>query len=140
MILKYIQNFTSQMKASINKLNEKSILITLSTLQLLIENCPNVIVDDSKSIAECLITLNNIEMENIKKILCPCWNSLLKNDKTLINDLYEHLFIFFINNFKIDNYEIKFSSAEFFSFIVDKEENILSNPNIMSLFQNKLPE
>ena len=47
-------------------------------------------------------------MENIdiRINLGHCWNSLIKNKKELIPELGEILFNFFLNNFKVDNYEL----------------------------------
>ncbi len=64
----------------------------------------------------------------------------MKHNRNFIDDLYEPLFVFFINNFKIDNYELNFSSAEFFSLVLDEQENLVANDKILKAIENKLNE
>lgn len=123
-----------------NQINDKSIMMTLSTLHILIDNCPNAIHEGLKKISQFLIVLNNLENTNVRINLGMCWNSILKSNKDIIFDLYDHLFIFFINNFKVENYELNFSSAEFFSLVLDEQENIIDNEKILKAFENKLNE
>jgi hypothetical protein len=115
-------------------------MITLSTLHILIDNCPNAIFDELKILSKFLIILNNLENINVRINLGMCWNSILKNNKEIIFDLYDYLFAFFINNFKVENYELNFSSAEFFSLVLDEKENIIANDKILKSFENKLHE
>lgn len=106
----------------------------------MIENCPNAIYEELKIVSQFLLILNNMENLNVRINLGICWNSLLKNNKDFIADYYEHLFVFFINNFKVDNYELNFSSAEFFCLVLDEQENIIANDKLLKAFENKLNE
>lgn len=114
--------------------------MTLSTLHILIDNCPNAILDELKIVSQYLLILNNLENLSVRINLGMCWNSLLKNNKDIIADLYEPLFVFFINNFKVENYELNFSSAEFFCLVLDEQENIIENDKILKAFENRLNE
>lgn len=138
-IIVFIQKSFELVEAK-NRFNEQAILITLSTLHILIENCPNAILEEVRPIAHLLINLNCLESTKIKINLAHCWNSLIKANKEILFELSENLIIYFLDNFKIDSYELNFASAEFFSFVIDEEENILSNDKIKSFLENKLYE
>lgn len=81
-------------------------------------------------------------MENIdiRINLGHCWNSLIKNKKELIPELGEILFNFFLNNFKVDNYELNFTAAEFFNFTTDEEEKTSNNEKVLELLEKNVKE
>lgn len=135
-----MQKAVKSLGSNENQINEKSVLVTLSTLHILIDNCPNAIFEELNLISQFLLILNNLEILNVRINLGMCWNSLLKNNKDFIADLYEPLFGFFINNFKVDNYELNFSSAEFFSLVLDEQENIIANDKLLKALECRLNE
>lgn len=106
----------------------------------MIENCPNAIYDEIKSIAQILLNFNNIDDLKIKITLAHCWYSIIKNNKDVLLEFSDSLIQFFLHNFAEDDYELNFSCAEFFNFLVDENENILSNDKINLLFENRLNE
>jgi len=140
LLIEFIQKIISVIGAKDAEINEKITLMVLSTLHSLIDNCPNAIIEELKILSQFLINLRNIGNINIRINIGMCWNSLLKNNKELILDIFDNLFSFFIDNFKVENYELNFTSAEFFSFILDENENIIDNEKIQKLFENKLNE
>jgi len=131
-----MQNTIEQLRNNI--INENSILMTLSILNSLIENCPNAIFNEKKIISQCLIEMIDLENLDIRISLGISLNSLLRNNKDLLKDLHEKLFIFFFNNIKITNYELNLTSAEFFLYILDEEENIIADNYILKSFENFL--
>lgn len=139
-ILEFLQKIVESTRTKETEINEKSTLILFSTLHILIDNCPNAIIEELNNLSQFLLDLNRIENINIRITIGMCWNSLLKNNKELIVDIYDHVFSFFIDNFKVENYELNFTSVEFFSFILDENENIIDNEKIQKSFENKLNE
>lgn len=143
MINKITENIDSLSRAILAneiKISDKLILLDLTILLILMENCPNTILDESKPIVESLLKLNNYEKINIKTILGKCWNFLIKINKSVILELHNTLIAFFICNFNIDDYDLNFTTAEFFCFLLDKEENLLANESIAIAIKNQLDQ
>lgn len=131
-----MQNFEENSKIK----NEKPTLLILSTFHILIENCPNIVNEKLEILIKIFLILNTTEFIEIRNSLGICWNSLLKNNKNIIDDIYKHLFVFFIDNFKSENYSLNLCSAEFFTLLLDENENFINNEEIRKLFENKLNE
>jgi hypothetical protein len=102
--------------------DENKILVTLSTLHILIDNCPKVISNDHKKIALLLLLMNQVENLKIRICLSNCWNSLIILNKEIFFEISDQLFSFFLINFNYKNYDLNFSSAEFFYHILYGEE------------------
>ncbi len=141
-MLEFFHQYIEETRLTNNKTKINSLKITLSTLYNLLENCPNSIYNQLKIIAQILFNVNYLEQLNIdnNKIISLCLNSLLKNNKEIMNESYEHLINIFMSNFESDDYDLNFSSAEFFCFVSDKEENIISNTSILQSLENILPQ
>lgn len=123
-------------------LNENKILVTLSTLHILIENCPNVIFNDQKKIALVLLKMNQVENLKIRMRLSHCWNSLVRLNKEIFFEISDQLFSFFVINYKYNDYDLNFSSAEFFHHIINEEENAKALPcdKLQNLMQQRIHE
>lgn len=103
--------------------NNNQILLILSTLHVLIDNCPITISQEYKKIAIILLKLSQAENFNIRLNLTNCWNSLIKYNKEIFYESSDQLFTFLILNFKFKNYDLNFSTAELFHFILYVEVN-----------------
>ncbi len=143
MINKLTENlliYSETLQANSKLLHEKIISLDLKTLLILIENCPNTVNDNLKTILESLIKINNSDNINIRNFLGKCWNSLLNINKNFFfaSELFEALIAFFIDSFILQNYELNFTSAEFFSFVLDKEEKLIYNSAVAMAIEAKL--
>ena len=115
---------TLQQILTTNEKNDESqILVTLSTLHILIDNCPNVISEESKKIALTLLKMNQVDNLKIRMRLSYCWNSLVKFNKEIFFEIPDQLFTFFILNFKFKDHDLNFSTVEFFHHIITEEES-----------------
>ena len=92
--------------------------LVLMSLHVLLENCPNLINEDTESVIEALINLKESQELNTRYHVGRCWLSIFKIKKEVLSLLLEPLFNFFIGNFSVENYQMNLTSAEFFSFIV----------------------
>jgi hypothetical protein len=134
------QNPTKILQNNSVVVDEKKILVTLSTLHSLIENCPNVITDDQKKIALVLLKMNQVENFKIRMRLSYCWNSLVRFNKEIFFEISDQLFSFFVMNFKYKDYDLNFSSAEFFHHILNEEENLKPCEKLQKLMQLRINE
>ena len=130
-----LQQISSNENFDVNK-----ILITLSTLQILIDNCPNVISYDHKNIALTLLKMNQLENLKIRMRLSYCWNSLVRFKKEIFFEIPDQLFTFFVSNFKYKDHDLSFSSAEFFHHIIDEEENVQPCEKLQKLMEVRIHE
>jgi hypothetical protein len=54
---------------------------------------------------------------------------------------FEELFKFFCENLIVENYEMNFTAAEFFLFLIDdEEEGFIKNVSIYATLQNNLKQ
>jgi hypothetical protein len=129
-----------QISSTNEKLDENKILITLSTLHSLIDNCPNVISNDHKKIALTLLKMNQVENLKIRMHLSNCWNSLVRFNKEIFFEIPDQLFTFFVLNFKYQDHDLNFSSAEFFHHVIDAEENCQPCEKLQKLMEARIHE
>lgn len=117
------------------------LLVTLSTLHILIDNCPNVISNDHKKIALILLKMNQVENMKIRMHLSYCWNSLIRFNKEIFYEIPDQLFTFFVLNFKFKDHELSFSSSEFFHHILYDDEEICTPPEkLQKLMEARIHE
>jgi hypothetical protein len=131
-LLKEIISFIENCLQKLNEnFEENKLLITLSTLHIIIDNCPNVISNDHKKIAISLLKMNQIENMKIRMHLSYCWNSLVRFNKEIFYEIPDQLYSFFVFNFKFKDHELSFSSAEFFHLIFCDDEEVTTPPEIL---------
>lgn len=122
-------------------LNENKILLTISTLHILIENCPNAISEEKQKIGILLQKFNQQENLKIRSRLSFCWNSLIKFNKEIFFEFSDDLFSFFIKNFHYKDYDLSFSSVEFFySIIEETEEEEIPCEKIQEIMERRINE
>lgn len=126
--------------SSNENVDENKILITLSTLHILIDNCPNVITNEYKKIALTLLKVSQIENLKIRMRLAYCWNSLVRFNKEIFYEIPDQIFSFFVLNFKYKDHDLSFSSAEFFHYIIDEEDTNSPNEKLQKLMEARINE
>lgn len=119
---------------------EDKIFTTLSTLHILIDNCPDVISFDQKKIALTLLKMNQVENIKLRMHLAYCWNSLIRFNKEIFFEIPDHLFTFFVLNFNYNDHELNFSSAEFFHYIIDEAEKNPTFDKLEKLMEARIHE
>jgi hypothetical protein len=66
-----------------------------------------------------------------------CWLIIVRISKSILFNAFERLYKFFFVNMTAEDYEMNFTSAEFFLYLVDEEEeDIIKNNKISTILQN----
>jgi hypothetical protein len=116
---KLLNFLTTSCESNIDVRNESLITLTLATLYVLLESCPNVMSENLDHVINVLSTLSVSQNLQTRYHLGRCWLCILRMKKDIIFSLNAHLFPFFMNNFSVDYYEMNFTSAEFFLMIIE---------------------
>ncbi len=109
------------------KIKPELVTLVLNNLYLLIENCPNLVNEEIDKIVDTLLSLNECNNFQTRYHLGRCWLSILKIKKEILSSILDSLFAFFIGNFSVENYQMNFTSSEFFSMLIQSDEKNSEN-------------
>lgn len=118
--------------------NEKIFGLVLQSLELLFENCSNIMMNYLESVANVLINLQGVAEVNIRYKIGRVWMSIIKFNSEVLHFLFENLFNFFIQNLKYEHYELNFNTCDFFNFLLQDNGALLKNEKINALLNNNL--
>lgn len=125
--------------------NEKIFSLVLQSIELLFENCPNIMNNYLESIAKViflfiqeLMNLIEINLVNIRYRIGRVWMSMIKFNNEVFIVLFNNLFKFFLENLKYDHYELNFNTCDFFNFILQDNGALLKNEQIHSTLEKNL--
>jgi hypothetical protein len=122
-LLRFLQQlvfFLKRIQSSSPKLEVLNLV--LNNIYVLLENCRNFMNEEIESVIEALLTLKNYNEVLTRYHIGRCWLSVIKIKKDILSSLLDQLFIFFMGNFTVDNYQTNFISAEFFSMLIQSED------------------
>jgi hypothetical protein len=88
-----------------------------------------------------LIGLHKVKSTSLRFRIGRCWLIILRIHNDTLLTKFEALFAFFYESFTVENYEMNFTAAEFFLFIIDdEEEGFVKNNHISSTLQHNLKQ
>jgi hypothetical protein len=124
-----------------NNVENNQIIIeqVLTTMYILLENCPEAVYDISDEISNTLIELGNIKKYSMRYKVGRYWLALINTKYQILDTNSESLFQFFTENLSVESYQMNFTAAEFYLSIVDEETcQIFNNPQIMNFLQENI--
>jgi hypothetical protein len=125
--------------SNLEKTNQDLLIMVLSTVYVLLENCPNKMSDDLGILVKILFNLHSSQNLGTRYHLGKCWLAIIRMKKEILLETFENLFNFFLNNFTVEHYEMNFISAEFFLVIVEEnEEELIKEEIVSNVLQNNL--
>jgi hypothetical protein len=88
-----------------------------------------------------LLILSEKKTPHVRFRIGRCWLIIIRINGDILVNNFEKLFSFFYENLLAENYEMNFTAAEFFLYLVDDEEdNFVKNTYIFSTLQNNLKQ
>lgn len=106
----------------IDQETNKTTGLVLNTLHILLENCPDALDIHAENIANVLLNFNNFENCSLRFKVGRCWISIIKLRKDIFNQFCETLFDFFTDNLSKEAYEMNFTAAEFYLFVIEEDD------------------
>jgi hypothetical protein len=110
--------------------SDNLIILVLKTLNILVENCSNIMIEQLEMTSDILVNFHDSENFDMRYHIGQCWLSMMRMKKEVLLDRSANLFIFFVHNFSAENYKMNFIAAEFLLFIVEEEEELINDENI----------
>ena len=137
---KFLNKIIKQLIFLLQTANDNLLLENLlNTLLLLFYNYKEILFDSQRDIINLLKKFSNTKKEiNIKILISKIWFQLLHLNKLLLEYYFDEIFIFFLKNFKSDNYELCLISSQFFIFLINENENFLKIEKIKVILKNYL--
>jgi len=124
---------------NLDKTNQDLLVMVLSTVYVLLENCPNKMSDDLGILVKILFNLHSSQNLSTRYQLGKCWLAIVRMKKEILIESFENLFNFFLHNFTVEHYEMNFISAEFFMVIIEEnEEELIKEEIVANVLQNNL--
>jgi hypothetical protein len=89
-----------------------------------------------------LIGLHKNQVPSVRFRIGRCWLIIIRLNKDLLIAKYIDLFSFFYENLSVENYEMNFTGAEFFLYLVDEEEDeaAIKNKFVCTTLENNLKQ
>ncbi len=106
------------------------IILVLHTLNILLENCSNTMIDQLETTSGILVYFHDSENFDMRYHIGQCWLSMIRMKKEVLLDRSSILFLLFLQNLAAENYKMNFIAAEFLFFIVEEEEELINDENI----------
>lgn len=85
--------------------------------------------------------MHQVQDLNARFRIGRCWLIIIRIRKEVLNELLTQLFEFFLQNFSVEQYEMNFTSAEFFLYLVDEEdEDIIKTDKVFNSLKASLKQ
>jgi len=137
-LLSYLNNIIQNTQTD-NEDHQPLMIIVLTSLYILLENCSTVLNNIVDYISTTLLELINCRNSSVRYRVGRCWLSLIniKNGVLYTNTISNRLFNFFTENLSVESYQMNFTAAEFYLCIVTQDE-FLKNQQVMNFLQTNL--
>jgi hypothetical protein len=109
--------------------SEKLIILVLTTIYILLENCPEAMTNSIETVSTSLIKLQNWKNFAINFRIGRCWLSIIKLRRDVFLRFFDKLFIFFTENLSVEYYEMNFTASEFYLHIIEEDKGKLLSKN-----------
>jgi hypothetical protein len=102
-------------------------ILVLQTLNILLENCSNIMIDQLDSVSGVLVNLHNTNNFDLRYHIGLCWLSMCRMKREILLDNSANLFSFFVNNLSAEYYQMNFVAAEFLLYVVEEDEDLIND-------------
>jgi hypothetical protein len=126
-ILNYLHEMGKRTK---QERQDHLIILVLNSLNILLENCSNVIFDQLDRISSVLVNFHNTNDFDMRHHIGQCWLTMSRMKREILLETTENVFSFFVNNLSAEHYKMNSIAAEFFLFLVEEDEELINEEKI----------